>query len=262
MKWRHQCAPEWLEARKDVITATELIDLVPKWHKANAANNHKIDPIWELWAEKSSTQEPDTASWDWAARGHCMEPYAVDDWNKHVGPEKMYHWDDIVIKNGPVGFSPDALDIMPPWMACPGKDNFSLAYYGGRLVGDGFTCEGPKKLLEIKSYAPKKHILKCLGKGDHNERWQIAVAMMVCDTIESGELVFYNPSLQSCQLMPVRYTRDGLAKEIDMLKNTLEWYLEGVKRIESELGNGLGYESDYTEKQIWEESCIQDGFTI
>lgn len=262
MKWRHQCAPEWLEARKDVITATELIGLVPKWRKAGGKPLVKIEPIMELWAEKNSVQEPDTASWDWAARGHCMEPYAVDDWNKQVGGAKMYHWDDIVIKNGPIGFSPDALDIMPPWMECPGKDNFSLTFENGMLVGNGFSCEGPKKLLEVKSYASKKHILKCLNKIEYEERWQIAVGMMTCDTIETGELLFYNPSFPRCQMMPVEYTREKLSNEIEDLQGTLQWYLDGVKYIEGLFGNGLGYESDYTEKQIWEESCIQDGFTV
>lgn len=262
MKWRHQCASEWLDARKDVITATELIGLVPKWRKSVGAKLVKIDPILELWAEKNSVQEQDTLSWDWAARGHCMEPYAVDDWNKYVGGIKMYHWDDVIIKNGNIGFSPDAMDIMPPWMECPGKENFSLTYENGMLHGDGFSCRGPKKILEIKSYAPKKHILKCLGKTDIDERWQIAMAMMVCDTIESASVVFYNPSFQPCKLMPMIYTRDQLDEEIEDLRKTLDWYLKGIDVINGVIGNGIGYESDYTEKQIWEESCGQEWTTV
>lgn len=262
MKWHHECAPQWLEARKDVITATELIGLAPKWLKSIGAKKPKTDSVLELWAEKNSIQEPDTASWDWAARGHCLEPYAVHDWNNHVGGCKMYHWDDIVIKNGPIGFSPDALDIISPLVDFPNEDNYSLVFDDGMLYGNHFACPGPKKLLEIKSYAPKKHILKCLNKVDIDERWQIAVAMMVCDTIESGDLVFYNPSFLKCQMVSMTYTREQLSEEIEALKNTLDWYLDVTHRIEEEIGDGIGYESDYTEKQIWKESCMPDGFVI
>lgn len=265
MKWRHRCAPEWLEARKDVITATELIGLLPAWRKSVKLGNGAKDAIVGLWAEKSSDQYPDVESWDWAARGHCMEPYAVDDWNKNFPSDgKMYHWDDIVIKNGDIGlgFSPDALDIKPPWMDHPGADNYSLEFENGQLSGNGFLCEGPKKLLEIKSYSPKKHALNCLKVSDHDERWQIAVAMMVCDTIESGDLVFYNPSFPTCQMMPIMYTRAMLAKEIEDLGKVLEWYKAGLGIIKGTIGNGLGYSSMYTEKQIWEESCSGDGFTV
>ena len=37
--------------------------------------------------------------------------------------------------------------------------------------------------------------LRVLPADQLEERWQIAVAMAVCETIEEGRLLFYNPSM-------------------------------------------------------------------
>ena len=51
MKWYHECAPQWLEARKDVITATELIGLAPKWLKSIGG----VEAIYEINQIKAQT---------------------------------------------------------------------------------------------------------------------------------------------------------------------------------------------------------------
>ena len=63
-------------------------------------------------------------------------------------------------------------------------------------------------------------------------------------------------------MVSMTYTREQLSEEIEALKNTLDWYLDVTHRVEEEIGDGIGYKSDYTEKQIWKESCMPDGFVI
>ena len=142
-----------------------------------------------------------------AARGHILEPYAIDFFNENM-QVKLYHWDDLIIKKGNylngLAFSPDAMDI-------PMSTHSTIA----RVIG------------EVKCYSPERHVT-CghTKKEDLEERWQLATAMAVLPNIESGYLLFYNPSM-AMQMFVVKYDREDLKEEIktvyEIEDNWLNW---------------------------------------
>ena len=110
-----------------------------------------------------------------------------------------------------LAFSPDA-------MSCDCSSYFgkeSIAIHGVRAIG------------EVKSYSPERHMIAGYTPGDElEERWQIATAMAVCESIEEAYLLFYNPSMRN-QLYIVNYYRADLEREIEIVleveKNWLAW---------------------------------------
>ena len=113
MDWYHEVSENWLRARKTVITATEIKGLVATYKRMSKKDKEAgvVSPAFAaLWGDKSSTYPIDVSSYGPAARGHIMEPYAIDEFNR-ANEVHFHHWDDCIIANGLVGFSPDAMDI-------------------------------------------------------------------------------------------------------------------------------------------------------
>ena len=226
-KWFHKCSLEWLKARQHYLTATDVKELLPV-----TKTGRKRSVGWEnymkvLASKKVNLTEADCVSTGAAARGHILEPYAIDRYNEEdFGGRWLFHWDDILIaKFVPFGlaFSPDALDKKSDsnvWIKdSEGNTNTTIT------VGSGPF--GPNVLGEVKSYSPERHML-CgyTPKGELEERWQLATAMAVCDTIDEAFLLFYNPSMQD-QLYIVDYARTDLSNEIatvlEIEDNWLNW---------------------------------------
>jgi len=247
MKWEHQTSTDWLLARKEAITATELISLIPDYKRWRKAGGMGIAPAFAaLWAEKVSTSIPDPMSYGDAARGHIMEPYAVEQYVNNTG-EFFYHWDDCIIINGGAGFSPDALDTPQP-------DGFVKLYIDGDMIIDeNNEVEGikPSAMLEIKSYQPKHHIKNMLALPDElPERMQIAHAMMVCPSIEVGTLVFFCPSLERFSMFTREYTRDDLKEEIELCQDILSLWNKTViemKKLPQMMTSKITEEEIYNE---------------
>jgi hypothetical protein len=195
MEWMHTVKREWLEARRSVITATECISLISTYNKLTKKQKAgtELNPAFAaLWGKKNSVEELDPVSYGPAARGHIMEPYAVEEFNVHSVTMEMFHWDDAIICNNGLGFSPDALDIkqFEP-------DVYKFNIIQGKLVGEGsgVTYPKPEKVLEIKSYGAENHMKSINTRlTGLKERYQLAVAMAVCPSIEYGYLMFYNPA--------------------------------------------------------------------
>lgn len=196
--WQHSVSLPWAMARKECLTASEAVGLLSSY-KTAAKKGSIEDPIpsfFELIAEKRSDQEPMLDSYDAAARGHVLEPYAVQEYNANPdeghGSSRMFHWDDVLITNGPIGFSPDCMDIMP--MPVP---DAKYEYVGGILKGTSGRMYSmlPRTILEIKSYSDRMHIKSLLTpKTDLKERYQVAFAMLVLPSISEAGICFYNPN--------------------------------------------------------------------
>ena len=249
-KWSHNCDINWLRARQKVVTATELKELKAAYDKATKAElfGDKVNTkVAGLWAEKQAT-DLDTYSSGPAARGHILESYAVAECNNMLGT-KFVWWDDFLISSGFVGFSPDALDVPQP------LDTYSCHY--------SELANQPEHMLEIKSYGPKNHVASCLTKhGSHQERWQLAGAMLVCPTIKDACLFFYNPDLaHACH--PVIYERADLESEIDTLREIQAWVYKQFALCDQQLPGGLRL---YTEEDIYkefqEEQRLDSAFAI
>lgn len=94
--WVHRCNVGWLETRKKYLTASDIYRL---WPKTKTGRDRKVADLdyLKVWCDKvQGVSDAECLSKDWAARGHILEPYAVAQFNEHMGscsPE-LHHWDD------------------------------------------------------------------------------------------------------------------------------------------------------------------------
>lgn len=250
MEWEHSVAIEWLDERRDIITATELVGLIPEYKRWEKSKGKQLPlAFYSLWAEKMAETELDPSSYGPAARGHIMEPYAVDDFNINAITDAhvMCHWDDCIIKNGSVGFSPDGMDIVQS------TADFCLLVNKGKLTNkQGVVLdEIPKQILEIKSYGIDRHT-KCMmsdvkDKQLEKERYQIAAAMLVIPTIEVGWLELYCPQAVH-SLCVKKMTRKDLEEEIELLQKVIDLWEKCSREMNS---LQLGTKAFNSEKEIW-----------
>ena len=206
MIWEHTCSLEWLQARQRFLTATDVKDLLPFTKTGRKRTVTDDDRIKVLARKYHEITAGDCRSSGAAARGHLLEPFAIELLNKAL-QENLYHWDDIVItretwSNMDLAFSPDAMSIPPN----------DLPIWGSMLHGlDGYP---DITIAEVKSYNPERHYSAGYSKkAELEERWQIAVAMAVLPEIKNAYLVFYNPSMDR-QMFVFEYTRNDLEDEI------------------------------------------------
>lgn len=209
--WKHDVSETWLLARRPYLTASEIKNLLADYKRIKAG---KIDLMQAQQFAKvygaKQQREIDTSSFGAMARGHVMEPFAVEDYNAWRGSHFQW-WDDCVIGNGDLGFSPDALNIQQ----LPGV---RLIVDGDELKYKGGSAPGPTRLLEIKSYEAGAHYQRKIAVAEHmpiDERWQVACGMAVCPTIEAGAVCFYAPQCED--MFDVKYTRGDLEEEIDVI---------------------------------------------
>ena len=203
--WRFESSPLWLAARRKVITATDLIDLKSGFTKLteDQKEGREFAPNFaSMYGKKNARVPDDPTSWDSAARGHFLEPYAIEEWNDRDDTQ-YYHWDDCVIVNGTLGFSPDAMDIPQP-------DDMPVEMHAGEV-------KDVHKILEIKCYDIKAHMKAVVTpKEKLDERWQVAAAFMVLPSLEKATIVFYCPKT-SIGIMYKEYEREDLQKEMETL---------------------------------------------
>lgn len=213
-EWRHEVSETWLRTRKLYLTASDIKKLVAEAKRIEFGKVELTESkiFAKLYGEKQSN-EIDVESYGAMARGHIMEPYAIDDYNKAVGRDgnpEVYWWDDTIICSGRIGFSPDGLDIpkMPGTrIICDGKNLHCI---------DGKTG-GPKRVIEVKCYDGGNHFQREItDKKDLDERWQVACAMHVCPTIRIGTLLFYAP--QCSDMFWISWWRRELEQEIKMIE--------------------------------------------
>ena len=221
-KWFHKVDLDWLKARQKCLTATDVMDLIP-FTKTGRKRTITDEHYMKVLARKlANLTEDDCVSTGAAARGHILEPYAIDRYNEEDfgGNEFLWHWDDLIVTRSvhqpfALSFSPDAMSLDP---------NSPLLLKDSVYQGIGFDVDA---IGEVKCYSPERHML-CgyTEKEDLEERWQVATAMAVLDSIKTAYLLFYNPSMQN-QLYIVDYDRSDLYDEIDTIlqveKDWLSW---------------------------------------
>lgn len=250
-EWRHEVSETWLRTRKLYLTASDIKNLV-KEHERICSGKVKLleSKIFaKLYGEKQSN-EIDVESYGAMARGHILEPYAIEDYNKltHVSGMKhdIHWWDDKIICRNQVGFSPDGLDIQQ----LPGTriicDDDHLIYRDGRVPG-------PKRIFEVKCYDGGKHFQKKIAeKKDLDERWQIACAMWVCPTIRVGTLLFYAP--QCCDMFWYTFFRKDLEEEIETIDGIQDmWIMFYANMGKSKSINPIHTEDDIYNRYLLDE---------
>lgn len=217
MFWRHETSKDWLEARKYYLNASNIADLMPYTPTGRKRTITDLDRM-KLWvAKQNMITDDEVVSTGMAARGHILEPFAIDAYNecyRDRGAE-LSHWDDVVITDGVCAFSPDALDVKN--------------IYDSSVVKLGYTdmcLDNCHELGEVKCYNAERHIETAYtDKMQLKERWQIAMAMHVVPQIKIGRLILFNPGLPiEYRLFVHRYDRTELVDELAAIeKVALEW---------------------------------------
>lgn len=250
MDWRHETSEYWLAARREVITATELVKLIPslkKWEKSKGKEVPSV--VASLWESKQSGYGDVTVSTGAAARGHIMEPYAIKSFNAY-SETQYYHWDDCIICNSGLGFSPDALDVP---QEIPDEPRLNVVH-GYLYDSDKHEHMLPTALVEVKSYGIENHTATMLTeKMDVKERLQIAAAMIVLPSIQEGTLLLYNPQAVH-SMVTFTYSRKDLAEDIETLENVLAMWMACCRKMEM---IPVTMKSIFTEDQIYEEYLEQ-----
>lgn len=238
--WRHSCSEEWLRARRPYLTASDIKRLLPNYRKIKEGKLRPEEALQfvSVYGSKKET-DLDDMSFGAMARGHYMEPFAVEEYNEAMGAS-FYHWDDKIIVDNEtmLGFSPDALDI--PQLP------------GTRMVSEGMSVRhregvsaGPTSVLEIKSYEGPAHFQRKMivaNDGSLDERWQLACAMVVCESIRTASIMFYAP--QCCDMFFVDYDRADLESEIQVCLEISEMYRETLRAADAATGMPTRYSED------------------
>ena len=220
MRYEHRVSLDWLRARQRVITASDVRRMLPdlKRLEAGKLKLEQCRSFAKVLGAKTNRFPDVEAPSSAAARGHFLEPYAVTQWNSENGSEgRMWHWDDFLLTSeSGLGFSPDALDVLQP------------AGVERRVGADGsFDGVVPTRLLEVKCYEDGAHWQRKLDQVagvEHEERWQVAVAMCVCPSIEVGTVMWYAP--QCDDWFSSTYDRADLAEEMETAERMVERWRE------------------------------------
>ena len=213
MQWKHKVSLDWLKERQGYLTASDVKSLVPVTKTGRDRKVTDMERVKIMSHKMVNLTEDNCWSYDAAARGHLLEPYAVAAFNElalskpELGLPMVFHWDDKLLqKNGinHLAYSPDALDV-------PMNDENAV---------DNVTA-----LVEVKCYGAEKHLMTMYTeKKQLEERWQIAAAMAVSPTIEKAYLVLFHPGMKFRKLAVIEFTRAELADEIVMaIKVEAEW---------------------------------------
>ena len=233
MYWNHRCSADWLAARKQYLTASQIGKLLPTTPTGRPRN---IEPVFlEIWADKQAcVTEDQIESRGAMARGHIFEKYAISEYNRHFPEATLYHWDDKIIFNDKgVAYSPDALNVEP-------LDGIEFPNIGATLLG------------EVKSYSAGQHyVLAKANKLQLAERWQIATALYVSPTIEQGNLILFNPDVAH-QLFVHEYRRDELQSELEMIDEIAESYQSMTEDFQDYF-NTISYDSWVTSDDIYQQ---------
>ena len=236
-RWTHEVDPSWLKARQRVLTATDVSGLMPEYKRyLKAGSPDKIMPGFAaLWAQKHYEGELDTsAPSPAAARGHIMEPWAVESWNKQCAPF-MYHWDDCVITNGLLGFSPDAMDVSQ-YACVPRVD---------------YTAVQPTAIMEIKCYGVESHMKSIVeDRMEHKELMQVAMAFAVFPNLEKVYLVFFCPDAPISMYIE-EYTKDDLHDQCRLIVGIGDVFIK-QGQLCKKLAKSNSYNALCTEQEVWD----------
>lgn len=204
MNWVHKCDLEWLKSRQRYLTASDIKSLLPVTKTGRPRSVGEQEYLKVMASKMTTLTEEDCMSYGVMARGHILEPYAIDALNtmlvEQQGAEEhelFYWWDDqlVATPGRAIAFSPDAMNI-------PMDDDVSM----------------PTAIAEVKSYDPARHLATAyMPKDQIEERWQIATAMALLESIDHAYLVLFNPKMRYRKTFVIRYDRADLQKEIDII---------------------------------------------
>ena len=244
MRYEHEVSNGWLRARQGYLTASDVCKMMTDVRKLDAGKTDLMHcrSFAKVFGSKMN-RFPDTASpSSAAARGHFMEPYAVEEWET-ARKEGMLHWDDFLLASDEtkLAFSPDALNVPQPMGV------MSLVDGDGRFRDTIGRLVEPTTMLEVKCYEDGAHYqrkLDAMNGTPPDERWQVAVAMAVCPCIRRGSIVWYAP--QCGDWFELAFDRESLDEEIAVVLGISDKWREFVDLM----GDAPHRETRYNENQL------------
>lgn len=240
--WRHEVDKEWMMARTHYLTASSIKNILPITETGRKRSQAQIEANMLKIAANlmtASISDEDCVSTGMAARGHLLEPIAIEEANKAANLG-LYHWDDIILSKDLLGWSPDAMSI---------PQTEKVASYD--IEVHGAPC--PSSIGEVKSYGIERHITSVYtDKEDCPERWQLAVGMTLLKNCQFANLIFFNPD-STIRLAIKTYSRKDLEEEIEMIKEaetSFKQFLKDLPYFEEkndfcEMNNAVAKNSDY-----------------
>lgn len=240
--WRHVVDKEWMIARTHYLTASSIKNILPVTETGRKRPQAQIEANMLKIAANlmtASISNEDCVSTGMAARGHLLEPIAIEEANKAANLG-LYHWDDIILSKDLLGWSPDAMSI---------PQTKKVASYD--IEVHGAPC--PSSIGEVKSYGIERHITSVYtDKEDCPERWQLAVGMTLLKNCQFANLIFFNPD-STIRLAIKTYSRKDLEEEIKMIKEaetSFKQFLKDLPYFEEkndfcEMNNAVAKNSDY-----------------
>ena len=222
MNWEHKCSLAWMRERQKYLTASDIKSLVPV---TKTGRPRKVDDeaYYRVLASKLvEITEDDCWSFGAAARGHILEPYAIDALNVmllQMSRPPIYWWDDKVVHDGirSLAFSPDGMNVPQDKMPTSAT-----------------------VIAEVKCYSTEKHMVVAhTPKNLIEERWQIATAMAVLDNIERAYLMLYDPRFLIQRAVMIEWERGELEDEIGMILDVEKrWDMFLTSRLPPHAFNG------------------------
>ena len=201
MNWVHKCDLGWLKERQRYLTASDIKNLLPVTKTGRKRTVGEEEYLKVMASKMVTLTEEDCLSFGAAARGHVLEPYAIDSLNATLQTNKIHDyffwWDDKLITQPGrlLAFSPDGMNVD---------------------MNDEDAADKTTAIAEVKSYTAEKHLVTAYTPKDRiEERWQIASAMALLPNIERAYLELYNPSMKYRRSYVIRFDRDELMDEID-----------------------------------------------
>jgi len=203
MEWKHKCSLDWLRARQRYLTASDMKYLLPETRTGRKREVGDMEYLKVMSSKMVKLTDEDCMSYGAMARGHILEPYAIDALNTMLfemqgkDHEMFYWWDDQLVSKGnrAIAFSPDAMDVP---------------------MGDPTLV--PHAIAEVKCYTAERHLATAYTpKNLIEERWQIATGMALVDTIDHAYLVLFNPRMKYRKTFVIRFERDELLHEINVI---------------------------------------------
>lgn len=257
-RWQHEVSAEWLKARRGVLTATDVAALQPEFKRYLKAGSPDVPTpgFSALWCKKHSDVYLDTAAPSQAAaRGHVMEPYAIEEWNRQAVPI-FYHWDDCIICNGMFGFSPDGMVV--PQMTDDAR--LEVTSDGKFLVATNMIhYDSPNEIMEVKSYDPSQHMKSiCEGRMDHKELMQLAMAFVVLPNLETARLLWYCPGAP-ISMFTEKYSRDDLHDQIRWILEIAEIYQKTAGYWNKKKEENQSLIAQMTEDEIYAMHLMEQG---
>ena len=94
--WRHVVDKEWMMARTHYLTASSIKNILPVTETGRKRSQAQIEANMMKIASSFATEyisDEDCVATGMAARGHLLEPIAIEEANR-VANLGLYHWDD------------------------------------------------------------------------------------------------------------------------------------------------------------------------